>query len=127
MTLYKEKLRRRGQKVKETKLLWKFSPNDIILGIITETEKARLFAWTDPMGRKIWDKEQVYKYIFKVAKWANKNDIKKAIEIIYGKEVAKVNIIKIPKKTRFRRGLVRRDYVKAIVTLKNNEKLDIIK
>ncbi len=38
------------------------------------------------------------KYVFEVARTANKVEIKKAIEEIFGVEVAKVNTIKVPGK-----------------------------
>ena len=54
---------------------------------------------------------------------ANKNDVKEAVKQLYGVDVEKVNIVKVPYKKRARRGLVRKAYVKAIVTLKEWEKM----
>ncbi len=148
VSLYRQKLKRRGKKVLETKKLWKFSPADIIVGIV-KTEKAYKqqkvvskvkVPVLDKNGNKVKEKYTVkfksgntiekervktdiktiekVKITLKVMNGANKNDVKEAIKILYNVEPEKVNIIKIPYKNRARRWLVRRAYVKAIVTLK---------
>ena len=68
------------------------------------------------------------KYVFKVYDRANKPQIKKSVEGIYGVNVLSVNIIKIPNKKRrigrtegFKKG-----HVKAIVTIKEGQKIEII-
>ncbi|MEK7160639.1 MAG: 50S ribosomal protein L23 [Patescibacteria group bacterium] len=72
--------------------------------------------------------ERVNQYVFQVAPSANKNEIKKAIQELYGVRVARVNISKVPGKKRrvgghegFRPG-----FKKAIVTLPAEEKIEII-
>ncbi len=67
-------------------------------------------------------------YTFKVKEGFNKPEIKKSIEGIYRVDVLKVNIIKIPRKKRrlgktegFRKG-----YQKAVVTIKEGQKIEII-
>ena len=153
LSLYRQKLKRRGEKVLETKQLKKFAPTDIILGLI-RTEKSYKQQKLNvkvkvPVLDKNWNKvkekyrvtfksgrtvekervkteektKEIIKLTFKVMKWANKNDIKEAVKSLYWVEVKKVNIIKVPRKVRARRGLVRRPYVKAIVTLKEWEKM----
>ena len=67
------------------------------------------------------------KYIFKVIPKANKIEIKKAIQDLYGVKVRDVNLINIPKK---RRRLSRTEgwkagYKKAVVTLAEGEKIEI--
>jgi large subunit ribosomal protein L23 len=153
VSLYRQKLKRRGQKVLETKQLKKFAPTDIILGLVN-TEKAykqqkvvskikvpvldkngnkvkEKYTVTFKSGRTV-EKERVktetkerekIKLTFKVMNGANKNDVKEAVKTLYGVDVEKVNIIKVPYKNRARRGLVRRAYVKAIVTLKESQKM----
>jgi large subunit ribosomal protein L23 len=153
VSLYKQKLKRRGQKVRETKKLGKFTSTDIILGFI-KTEKSdnqlktvskvkvpvldkngnklkEKYTVTFKSGRTV-EKEKVkteiktkekIKLTLKVMNGANKNDIKEAVQSLYGVKVDKVNIVKIPYKYRQRRGLVRRACVKAIVTLKEGEKM----
>ena len=66
------------------------------------------------------------KYCFAVSKRANKQDIRKAIEFIYKVTVLKVNIIKMSgKKKRVRHQLGRTpDWKKAVVTLKEGDKID---
>ena len=153
LSLYKQKLKRRGKKVLETKQLNKFAPTDIILGLV-HTEKSYKQQKLNvnvkvPVLDKDWNKvkekyevtfksgrtvekervkteqkpKEIIKLTFKVMKWANKNDVKEAVKNLYWVEVDKVNIIKVPYKVRVRRGLVRRAYVKAIVTLKEWQKM----
>lgn len=153
VSLYRQKLKRRGQKVLETKQLQKFAPTDIILGFI-KTEKSDKQLKTvskikvpvlDKDGNKVKEKHTVtfkswrtvekervktetkerekIKLTLKVMNGANKNDVKEAVKQLYGVDVEKVNIVKVPYKKRARRGLVRRAYVKAIVTLKEWEKM----
>ena len=72
------------------------------------------------------------KYVFKVFQKANKVEIKKAVKALYGAEVEKVNMIHTaPKKRRvgrhqgWRKGL-KKGYKKAVVTLKQGEKIEIL-
>ena len=71
------------------------------------------------------------KYIFKVYPRANKTEIQKAIEVLYGVKVEKVNIVRImPKKRRVGRtegwkGGLKKGFKKAIVTLKQGEKIEV--
>ncbi len=67
------------------------------------------------------------KYVFLVHGAANKPEIKKSVEGIYGVDVVAVNVISIPKKKRrlgrtegFKKG-----YHKAIVTIKEGQKIEI--
>lgn len=69
------------------------------------------------------------KYIFKVNKNANKEEIKKAIRDVYGVDVKDVKIINIhPKKRRVgKRGEGWREaYKKAIVGIKKGQKIEIL-
>jgi len=68
------------------------------------------------------------KYVFCVDKKANKHQIKKAIEEIYNVKVEKVFVINIkPKKRRYRFFIegYKSGYKKAIVQLKEGEKIAI--
>lgn len=67
--------------------------------------------------------KEINKITFKVMKWANKNDVKQSLKLLYNLDVEKVNIIKNPYKHRQRRGLVRKSFVKAVVTLKEGQKM----
>lgn len=67
-------------------------------------------------------------YVFKVFPKANKPEIKKAIEEMYGVEVEDVRIINVHKKRR-RRGRVegwRKGYKKAIVKVKEGQTIEIL-
>ncbi len=67
------------------------------------------------------------KYSFVVAKSANKNQIKIAIEEIYGVKPSQVNVANIEgRRVRFGRAMGRRsDYKKAIITLPAGKSIDI--
>ena len=67
-------------------------------------------------------------YIFEISPNYNKKEIKKSVEGIYGVDVLSVNIVKIPAKRRrigrtegFRKG-----YVKAIIKIKEGQKIEIL-
>ncbi|MEK7084949.1 MAG: 50S ribosomal protein L23 [Patescibacteria group bacterium] len=66
-------------------------------------------------------------YTFKVSQNANKPEIKKAVEELYGVRVDAVHIIYIPLKRRFSRGRagVAKGYKKAMVTLAKGEKIEV--
>jgi len=67
-------------------------------------------------------------YIFEVFPNYNKKEIKKAVEGIYGVDVLSVNIIKIPAKKR-RLGRVegfRKKYTKAVVKIRDGQKIEIL-
>lgn len=67
---------------------------------------------------------QMQKYTFKVAKTANKVEIAKAVEQLFGVKVAKVNTVNVKgKMKRMGRSVgYRPDWKKAIVTLAEGEK-----
>ena len=67
-------------------------------------------------------------YVFKVWPRANKVETKKAIEDLYGVDVISVKIIKVPRKRR-RLGRIsgwRRGYKKAIVKIKEGQKIEVL-
>jgi large subunit ribosomal protein L23 len=73
--------------------------------------------------------EKLNKYVFRVRPSANKIQIKRAIEVIFKKKVVDVNTANYDgKKKRERRADFGRrpHWKKAIVTLKEGEKLDIV-
>ena len=68
------------------------------------------------------------KYVFNVLAVANKNEIKKAVEDLYGVNVKNVRIINIPRKQR-RLGKQkgwRKGYKKAIVRIKKGQRIEIM-
>lgn len=70
---------------------------------------------------------ELNKYIFKVQNDSTKNQIKKAIELIFNVKVAKVNTLNVLGKTKRFKGRLgkRNDYKKAIVSTANNQIIDI--
>jgi len=67
-------------------------------------------------------------YIFEVLPNYNKQEVKKAVEGIYNVDVLSVNVIKIPAKKR-RLGRTegfRKAYKKAVVTIKEGQKIEIL-
>ncbi|MDO8529859.1 MAG: 50S ribosomal protein L23 [bacterium] len=67
------------------------------------------------------------KYVFRVHGEANKPEIKKSVEGIYGVDVVAVNMIRIPKKKR-RLGKTegyKKGFSKAVVTIKKGQKIEI--
>lgn len=88
-------------------------PRDIIMSLF-RTEK----------GTAI---EPLNKYLFWVDKKANKIEIKKAVEEIYKVKVAKVNTMIAhgkKRRVRYKEGYTP-DWKKAVVTLKEGEKIEI--
>ena len=77
---------------------------------------------------KATDMEEENKYVFKVYPEANKPEIKKSIENLYGVDVLSVRIIKIsPKKRRLGRAEGwRKGYKKAIIKIKEGQKIEIL-
>jgi large subunit ribosomal protein L23 len=67
-------------------------------------------------------------YIFNVYLRANKNEIKSAVENIYGIDVVSVNVVNIPSKKR-RVGKIygwKSGYKKAIVKIKEGQKIELM-
>lgn len=75
--------------------------------------------------------ESLRRYAFKVARKANKLEIKKAVEEFYGVSVVNVNTVVVPgkNKTRYtKKGFVkgqRPAYKKALVTVAEGETIDL--
>ncbi len=68
------------------------------------------------------------KYVFKVYPRANKIEVKKAIENLYGVRVKNINIVNVHRKRRMLRGIkgFKTGYKKAIATLEKGEKIEIM-
>ncbi len=84
---------------------------------------------TEPhISEKATDLNNQNKYVFKVISNANKTEIKKAIEGLYKVGVKNVNIINVHSKTKILRGIKGSSpgYKKAIVTLEEGEKIEIM-
>lgn len=70
---------------------------------------------------------EMNKYVFKVNPKASKNQIKKAIEEVYGVKVEKINTVTIPRKKRVRGRTEgwKPGHKKAVVTIKEGDKIDL--
>lgn len=80
------------------------------------------------VSEKAGDLIDYNQYVFKVFPQANKSEIKKAVEQLYGVNVEGVRVIKIGKKKR-RMGRIqgwRKGYKKAIVRLKQGQKIEVM-
>ena len=69
------------------------------------------------------------KYVFKISRSSNKFEIKKAIESLYKVHVTKINVINVPRKFRSygRTSGWIASFKKAIVTLKEGDKIELFK
>lgn len=78
------------------------------------------------ISEKSYDLIEGSKYTFKVAQKAKKEEIKEAVESVFGVTVIKVNTMSVKGKMR-RQGYTsgrRPDWKKAIVTLKEGDKIE---
>jgi len=89
-------------------------PHDIVKGML-RTEKGA-------------DMMRLGKYLFWVDKKANKVEIRNAVENIYKVKVGQVNTINVkgkPKRVRYTTGMTS-GWKKAVVTLKEGSKIDVV-
>ena len=80
------------------------------------------------IAEKSTEMMKINQYVFKVYPRANKTEIKKAVEEVYGVDVLKVNIVKLPKKRRTvgkSRGW-RQGCKKAIVKIKKGQEIELL-
>ena len=90
------------------------NPHDVVKGLLRTEKGANMM----PLS----------KYMFWVDKAANKIEIRKAVEDIYKVKVNNVNTLTIkgkPKRVRYAMGKTS-DWKKAIVTLKEGDKIDVV-
>jgi len=83
---------------------------------------------TPHITEKATDLTNQNQYIFKIYPRANKLEVKKAIENLYGVDVISVKIINIPPKRR-RLGRIegwRKGYKKAIIRIKEGQKIEVL-
>lgn len=80
------------------------------------------------ISEKATDLTKENKYIFRIFPDINKKEIKKSVEDLYGVDVLDVKIINLPRKQK-RRGRVtgwRKGYKKAVVKLKEGQKIELL-
>ncbi len=93
-----------------------------------ETGVASLVLKSAHITEKATDLARKNQYVFKVSSGSSKQEIKKAVEEVYGVNVLKVRSIKVRRKQR-RLGRTfgwRKGYRKAIVILKRGQKIEIL-
>ena len=79
------------------------------------------------ISERAFDMQEYNRYTFEVDKRANKIEIAKAVEEIFGVHVKKVNTVNVkpkPKRVRYAKGLTR-TWKKAIVTLAEGETIEL--
>jgi len=93
-----------------------------------KTDKAYKILKTPHVSEKATDLLEKNQYIFRVFSEANKIEIKRAVEDLYGVKVINVKIINVPEKSR-RLGKtvgVRKGYKKAIVKIISGQKIEVL-
>lgn len=110
-----EAVEKKAEEKKEPKIIKKRS---VIYGVVKEPH----------ISEKATDLGVFDRYVFKVFPRANKIEIKKAIQSLYGVDVLTVNIIKVPGKKRRLGGIMgfKGGYKKAIVKIKKGQKIEIL-
>jgi len=124
-----KKTEKSTQKVKPIEADKKPEPISVAKSIKTKTGSFAFEAIKQPhISEKATYLSEKDQYVFEISPNYNKNEVKKAIEGIYGVNVLSVNMIKIPPKKRrigrtegFRKG-----YSKAIVRIKEGQKIEIL-
>lgn len=93
-----------------------------------KTGAASLVLKSPHITEKAEDSADKNQYVFKVFQKASKVEIKKAVEQIYGVDVLKVRTIKVGKKPKrlARTAGWKKGYKKAVVTLKQGQKIEIL-
>ena len=105
--------KRRAQTAISPRALGKLTPYQII--------------WAPLMTEKVYKLANDFNtYTFRVHKEANKNDVKLSLAALYDVSPKSVRIMNVPYKWRMQRKLVRRAYKKAIVTLKEWDKIELV-
>ena len=81
------------------------------------------------ISEKAFNLESEGKYVFVVSPSANKVEIGKAVQNLYGVVVRSVNIVKVPSKPKRFRGVVgtKSGYKKAVITLAEGNKIEVMK
>lgn len=95
-------------------------------------EAAPSIAWqvlkSPHVTEKAADLAEISQYVFRVRSGANKPMVKRAVEDLYGVEVVSVHITNVPPKKRMRGRIEgwRKGYKKAIVRIKEGQKIEIL-
>ena len=101
---------------------------EIVVPKKEKTGEAYKILKTPQVTEKATDLVKKNQYVFKVYSRTNKNEVKKAIESVYGVDVISVRVINVPAKRRRlgrQRGW-RKGYKKAIVKIKAGQKIEVL-
>ena len=125
------KNKKEKEKAKEKKVAKVLSVPKEVKAPISKSKNEGKFSYTVIKEPHISEKGNVLagknQYVFRVYARANKTEIKKSVEGIYGVDVLNVNTVQIPPKKR-RLGKTegfKKAYTKAIVTIKKGQKIEI--
>lgn len=111
----------------DKKKLTKKKTKKISEKLIQKAELVNSIIITPIISEDAMTKTTIGKYVFKVNPKANKNQVSEAVEVLYGVDVVKVNVIKYKQKNhRFRMTKGKKSgYKKAIVTIKSGQEIQL--
>lgn len=95
--------------------------------LIQKAELVNNIIITPIISEDAMTKTTIGKYVFKVNPKANKNQVAEAVEVLYGVDVTKVNMMKYKQKShRFRMTKGKKSgYKKAVVTIKSGQEIQL--
>jgi large subunit ribosomal protein L23 len=95
---------------------------------VNKSNNAYLWIRESHITEKSTNLANANKYVFKVSDFSNKKEIKKTIESFYNVSVMGVNVINMPGKKRRlgRHEGYKKGFRKAIITLKEGDKIEIL-
>ncbi len=97
--------------------------------LVAANDFSNVFAVKNPwVSEKAYSLSQLGQYVFLVNPQTNKNEVKKAVKVIYKVDPISVNIVNLPGKSK-KFGQIKgkkSGYKKAIVKLKEGQKIDIM-
>jgi large subunit ribosomal protein L23 len=117
-----------GRETKKETVKTEGRPSRVTKNREAKITKAYRVLKTPQVTEKATDLTKENQYIFKVFPRTNKTEIKRAINELYGVDVLGVKIIKVPAKKR-RIGRIsgwRKGYKKAIIRLKEGQKIEVL-
>jgi len=124
-----EKSKKSGKKTSEVKIEKKSAqPVESIKNVLKDTKFSYEAVKQPHISEKASYLAEKNQYTFEISPNYGKNEVKKAIEGIYGVNVLSVNVIRIPAKKR-RLGRTegfRKSYKKAVVIIKEGQKIEIL-
>ena len=102
-------------------------PKKVSKKLIQKAELVNSIIISPVISEDAMNKTTVGKYVFKVAQGSNKNQVKEAVEALYGVEVNKVNVMKYKQENhRFRLTKGKKSgFKKAIVTVKTGQEIQL--